>query len=70
MCDGNKSCYECWWFCHGSGQCFRTAKMIAITSPKDKYCDEWRFDGLEDWEREDCDPEQDDTLVTMEMVTA
>jgi len=44
--------------------------MIAITSPKDKYCDEWRFDGLEDWEREDCDPEQDDTLVTMEMVTA
>lgn len=41
--------------------------MIAITAPKYISCDEWRFDGLEDWERKDCDPEQDEALVTMEM---
>lgn len=57
-----KNCNSCWWYCHSDGRCFRTAALKGVEAPKIQTCNEWAFDGLEDWEREDSD-----ALVTMEM---
>jgi len=50
-----KTCNNCWWFSHINNHCFRTAEMKKIEAPKYMVCTEWAFDGLADWEREDCE---------------
>lgn len=54
-----ESCNNCWWFCHSNRKCFRSSAMIAVSIPKEMKCEQWAYDGLEEWER-------DDALMTME----
>lgn len=63
----NRNCTNCWWHCHTDGRCYVDprsaidedyALKIKMTGP----CFDWRFDGLQDWERED-----EDALVAMEV---
>ena len=59
----SKSCNNCAWFCHADGKCYGNSIRVelATTTTTDNYCRDWAFDGLEDWERTDCE-----TLMTME----
>lgn len=68
MCDGKK-CGTCAWFCHSDGKCYGNALLldgveIGLPIDENRCCDRWAFDGLEDWEREACKPEN--VLMTME----
>ena len=60
-----KTCKNCAWYCHSDGCCYGTRpRLYAIVPACKTYgmpCEDWTFDGLEDWEREDCE-----TLVTVE----
>lgn len=64
-----KNCTNCAWYCHSDGFCYGKAFALGwkeyyaelVRNPERTYCPSWTFDGLEDWEREDCE-----TLVTME----
>ena len=62
-----KKCNNCAWFCHSDSRCYGTMKFT-LGEPssvnKSWYCNNWSFDGLEDWEREDC---EQTTFVAMEI---
>lgn len=70
MCDGNKNCGTCAWYCHSNGMCYGNDMMLAgieAGTPMDEKheaCGHWAFDGLEEWEREAFRPEA--VLMTME----
>lgn len=70
-----KTCNTCAWYCHSNGQCYGNALLpegIEIGLPINEAhaaCENWSFDGLQDWERDACKRE-DDTLVTMELEMA
>lgn len=62
------SCHNCWFHCHTDGRCYLDPRSdydedYALKVRMMMPCTYWKFDGLEDWERE---PE--DALVTMECV--
>lgn len=60
------TCKNCAWFCHSDGQCYgrRTdGDRVTIFGLTGK-CSDWTFDGLEDWEREDCEKS---ALMAMEL---
>ena len=64
-----ESCFNCWFYCHSNGRCYADPRSIydedyALKWKRSTACDEWKFDGLHDWEREACEP----VLVTMENV--
>ena len=69
-----KTCENCAWYCHADGKCYGNPFLMsgmeigaALTVPADQgACCDWAFDGLEDWEREDCKLEE--TLMTMEVM--
>ena len=46
-----KKCYNCWFYCHGDGQCYK--QMPVIVKKKDAVCADWHKDGLSDKERDD-----------------
>ena len=53
----NKSCQNCWFFCHSNGRCYvdeRSAynEEYAMQVVMATACTDWADDGLEDWERE------------------
>ena len=62
----DKRCATCAWYCHADGRCYGgygdNSAVTYIAIPEAMECDNWTFDGLEDWER--------DTLVTMDEVEA
>lgn len=62
-----KTCKNCAWFCHADGNCYgtraRLSGLVPASKTGGKACENWAFDGLEEWEREACEP---DALVTME----
>ena len=65
-----KNCKNCAWYCHADGKCYGCqvddfGGTRQIFAPKYTSCDHWTFDGLQDWEREACEPEN--ALVTMEV---
>lgn len=55
------TCKTCAWYCHADGKCYGTEQRLAGTcnaqSPHNWFgnCRFWQFDGLEDWERTDCE---------------
>lgn len=67
----SKNCNNCAWYCHADGFCYGKAFALGwkeyyaelVRNPERTHCPSWAFDGLEDWERTDCE-----TLVTMETV--
>lgn len=61
-----RNCENCWWHCHSNGMCYvdpRSAydEDYGLKIKMTTACFDWRFDGLEDWERVD-----EDALVTVE----
>ena len=51
-----KNCKNCAWYCHSDGCCYGTkARLygsVKAAKPSWHCCEDWTFDGLEDWERE------------------
>ena len=52
-----QNCKNCWWFCHSNGRCYADPRSaydddyslrLIVRQP----CTDWKFDCLEDWERE------------------
>ena len=64
------TCKTCAWYCHSDGKCYGTqARLSGLVDAVDPIitcvaCEDWAFDGLEDWEREDCEKS---ALMTMEL---
>lgn len=72
-----KTCKNCAWYCHSEGTCWENGPAMYwghyLAEYKDKNseaCDKWSFDGLEDWERDQLDPSNMDSLMTVEKTTA
>lgn len=68
-----KECRNCWFYCHSNGRCYADPRsaidddyFLKVVMPQP--CTDWKFDGLEDWEREACEPTE--TLMTMELEAA
>ena len=63
-----QKCKNCAWFCHADGRCYGNYMGVGleIFKPADQgnQCQDWTFDGLEDWEREETE-----ALMTMEAET-
>ena len=62
-----KSCKNCAWYCHADGKCWGNTLNIGLEifiPAADACCKDWTFDGLQNWERETCEPEN--ALMTME----
>lgn len=57
-----KKCNNCAWFCHADHRCYGICN--GGKAPEWSVCGHWTFDGLEDWEREDC---EQTALVAMEV---
>ena len=54
------TCKTCAWFCHTDGKCYGNTALlrgieIGTLANRVSGCVEWQFDGLEDWERTDCE---------------
>lgn len=67
-----KNCRNCWFYCQSDGRCYADPRSVYDENYSLRYkttdgCSNWAFDGLEDWEREACEP---DALVTMELEAA
>ena len=66
-----KTCKNCAWYCHFDGCCYGTKARLDAEVPGQKPlipnvpCFDWTYDGLEEWERTDCERT---ALMTMETV--
>ena len=62
------TCKNCAWYCHSDGRCYGNDMGVGleIFKPADQenQCPDWSFDGLDDWERQDCEKT---ALMTMEL---
>ena len=64
-----KTCKNCAWYCHSDQLCYGTkARLYGVVRASEpifgKSCEEWSFDGLDDWERDQIQTPSN-TLVTM-----
>ena len=51
------TCRNCAWYCHGDGNCYVPKNIpggyrLIPFNTRFGSCQDWIFDGLEDWERE------------------
>ena len=57
-----KKCNNCAWYCHSDGKCYGTVARLygevescEYRDARSEACEQWAFDGLEDWERAECE---------------
>lgn len=61
------TCKNCAWYCHTDRQCYGLMVKIhgePMKVSKNWTCSKWAFDGLEDFERKDCEKS---ALMAMEL---
>ena len=69
------TCKNCAWYCHSDGRCYGNLALLAgeeigCVVDINRSCRKWSFDGLEDWERDQLDPSNMESLMTMKKTTA
>ena len=52
-----KNCKNCWFYCHSNGRCYADPRSAIDDDYSLKIfirdCKNWKFDCLEDWERDE-----------------